>query len=240
MGPATPHRVTRRTRPRAYLALARVSNLPTIWTNVIAGAMLAAAGSNWPIIGTLAIATSLLYTGGMFLNDAFDAVHDAVNRPDRPIPAGEVTRREAFVAGYLLLATGAAIVIAIAPAAAKLAVALVACIMYYDWRHKKNPFAPFVMGACRGLVYCAAAAAVAAVTPTVLTWALVVTLYVVVVTLVAKYGDERWGWTIAWLIAGISIVDAVAIASSGRADIAGIALIGFPLTLVLQRWIRGT
>ena len=34
--------MTGRTKPGAYLLLARVSNLPTIWTNVIAGAALAA------------------------------------------------------------------------------------------------------------------------------------------------------------------------------------------------------
>ena len=240
MGPATTHRVTRRTRPRAYLALARLSNLPTIWTNVLAGAVLAAAVSNWPTIVIVAIATSLLYTGGMFLNDAFDASHDAVNRPDRPIPAGEATRRETFTAGSLLLATGAVLALAIAPPAWKWVAALVACIVYYDWRHKKNPIGPLVMGACRGLVYCAAAAAVGVVTPSVVLWAVVVSLYVVGVTLVAKYGDERRGWTIAWLIAGISIVDAAAIASAGRGDIAVIASLGFPLTLLAQRWVRGT
>ena len=38
--------MTGRTKPGAYLLLARVSNLPTIWTNVIAGAAL--TGARYP------------------------------------------------------------------------------------------------------------------------------------------------------------------------------------------------
>src|SRR5918996_6509021 len=105
MGPAAADGVNR-SRPRAYLALARVSNLPTVWTNVLAGVLLAASPPDWSTFAFVAVAVSMLYTAGMFLNDAFDYRFDAVHRPDRPIPAGQVTLREAFAAGFSLLAAG--------------------------------------------------------------------------------------------------------------------------------------
>ena len=89
MGPRSAEAVTaRRPRWRAYMLLARVSNLPTVWSNVLAGTM--AAGAATIDAGSavrVLLAASLFYTGGMFLNDAFDADLDARVRPERPLPA---------------------------------------------------------------------------------------------------------------------------------------------------------
>ena len=74
----------RRSRPRAYLLLARISNLPTVWTNVLAAYVV--AGASRESLPIASIAASLFYTAGMFLNDAFDAPFDAQARADRPIP----------------------------------------------------------------------------------------------------------------------------------------------------------
>lgn len=231
----------RRSRPRAWLALARVSNLPTIWTNVLAGAALAADAIAPATVIGLAAAVSGLYAGGMFLNDAFDRDVDAAQRRDRPIPAGEAGVGEVFAIGFALLGLGVAGAgLAGGARAAAWAAALAACIVYYDWRHKKDPIGPIVMGVCRGLVYVTAAAAVGVVTAGVVAWAVVVTAYVAGFTLLAKYGDDRWGWSIAWLIAGISVVDAAAIATRGFPLLTLLALAGFPLTLLCQRWVRGT
>lgn len=234
MGPAPAGSVGgRRSRARAYLGLARVSNLPTVWTNVLAGTALATGGVSWPAFAALAGAVSLLYTGGMFLNDAFDHRFDAMHRRDRPIPSGETTVGEVFAVGWLLVGLGVLGVFGAAGArAAAWAAVLAACIVYYDWRHKRDPLGPLVMGVCRGLVYVVAGHAGL--------WAAVMTAYVTAVTLLAKYGDRRWGWTIAWWIAAISIVDATAIAVAGVSNVALIALGGFPLTIVAQRWVRGT
>lgn len=236
--------MTRRasSRPRAYLALARVSNLPTVWTNVLAGMVAAGGDFAWLTFALVAAAISLLYIGGMFLNDAFDWRFDATDRPDRPIPAGEVSATAAFVTGFALLAAGVlALVFAGTTAhAGIIGVALAAAILYYNYRHKRDPLGPFVMGVCRGLVYCAAAASAGVVDSTVLVWAAVMTAYVVALTLVAKHAGARFGWSIAYLIAGISLLDAAVIAICGYSSLAGLAALGFPLTLVAQRWVRGT
>ena len=57
---------------QTFLKLGRVSNLPTVWTNALAGMVLAGqpSVSGFLIVG---LALTLFYTGGMWLNDAFDA-----------------------------------------------------------------------------------------------------------------------------------------------------------------------
>ena len=229
-----------RPRLRAYLLLARVSNLPTVWTNVLAGTIVSGAAFSGPAFTRIAFAVSLLYTAGMFLNDAFDRNVDARFRPDRPLPAGDVTSREAFVGGWALLVAGVAVLAAQAGAAVVWALLLAGAIVYYDYRHKGDPFGPAVMGICRGLVYCVAAASSGTVTTRVVVAALVLTAYVVALTWVAKRAGQRAGSLIPLLIGGISIVDAAIIAWCGAPTLAWFALLGFVLTLLLQRVVPGT
>jgi 4-hydroxybenzoate polyprenyltransferase len=146
------------------LRLGRVSNLPTVWTNVLAGLTLAGAGASAPQITVLMISMTFFYLGGMYLNDAFDAKIDAAERPERPIPSGQVSARTVFSLGFAMLGLGIAGLACAgkqlpdgtgwAPAIAGLALA--ACIIFYNWNHKNNPLGPLVMGACRMLVYVAA------------------------------------------------------------------------------------
>ena len=89
-----------------YLLLGRVSNLPTVWTNTLAGCALAGAAVGPGRLALLALAFSLLYTGGMYLNDAFDRESDARERPERPIPSGRIGARPVFAIGFALLAAG--------------------------------------------------------------------------------------------------------------------------------------
>lgn len=135
------------------LRLGRVSNLPTVWSNTLAGAVLAGAGGLGAEFAVMLLAFSLFYTGGMFLNDAFDAEFDAAQRPERPIPSGEISGREVFGYGYGMMAGGVALLAWIGMAPALAGLALAAVITYYDWNHKQNLFSPVVMGLCRVLVY---------------------------------------------------------------------------------------
>jgi 4-hydroxybenzoate polyprenyltransferase len=140
-------------RLRTALELGRVSNLPTVWSNTLAGVVLAGAGGFGAQFAVMLLAFSLFYTGGMFLNDAFDARIDALQRPERPIPSGEVGARTVFAWGFGLMAAGIALLawIGVAPALAGLTLAV--AITFYDWHHKRNLFGPVVMGLCRVLVY---------------------------------------------------------------------------------------
>lgn len=155
-------------RPRAfspYLRLGRVSNLPTIWTNVLAATALARVD---PFSGrTLAVllAMTLFYLGGMYLNDAFDREIDARERPGRPIPAGEVAARTVFAAGFALLGGGVVLLSLLGWQAGLAGGALAAVILFYDTHHKGNALSPVVMGLARALVYIGAALAASGAVP---------------------------------------------------------------------------
>ena len=233
--------VLRRRRPRwrAYLLLARVSNLPTVWTNVIAGAVLSGAAVEWRAVAGLSGAVSLLYVAGMFLNDVFDHEIDARVRPQRPLPAGDISLFEASAAGTVLLAAGIAGLWWAGPTVTLAwGVALAAAILYYDYRHKQAAFGPVVMGICRGLVYCVAASAMGGVSATVLLGAAVITAYVIGLTVVAKRLGPRAGSVVPRLIAGISLVDAALVATVLPA-LAVFCALGFFLTLAAQQFVPG-
>ena len=118
--------------------------------------------------------------------------------------------------------------------------ALSAAIVYYDYRHKQNPFGPVVMGLCRGLVYCVAAAASSGVTLAVAIAALLLTGYVISLTWVAKSAGASAGWLVPILIAGISIVDGIVIGFNGGGALLWLGVVGFVATLLLQRVVPGT
>jgi 4-hydroxybenzoate polyprenyltransferase len=189
-----------------------VSNLPTVWTNTLAGSTLAGADAGAGRLALLALAFSLLYTGGMYLNDAFDRESDARERPERPIPSGRIGAGPVFAIGFGLLATGVLVVAAAAAgpagggrAAVLSAVLLAGVITAYDAWHKRNPLSPVVMGLCRVLVYLTAALAVAgAVGPAVAGGAVVLLCYLVGLTYVAKQEnltEVRHLWPLAFLAA---------------------------------------
>src|SRR5262249_30013757 len=94
------------------LKLGRVSNLPTVWTNVLAGTVL--AGGDWRDgrFGIVLVAMSVFYIGGMYLNDYFDRAVDARERPTRPIPAGEISAAAVAAAGAAMLASAIALMAA--------------------------------------------------------------------------------------------------------------------------------
>ncbi|AUX39795.1 hypothetical protein SOCE26_011900 [Sorangium cellulosum] len=157
--------MTTSSRARVYLRLGRVSNLPTVWTNVLCGMALSGAGLRASSAALVGLAASLMYVGGMFLNDAFDREIDARERPERPIPSGLVSAREVFAVGYGLLGAGVLSVAAYAhvagrgPGAALAGTLLAGAIVLYDAWHKGNPLSPALMGLCRVLVYAMAALA---------------------------------------------------------------------------------
>ncbi len=284
------------------LRLGRISNLPTVWTNVLVGAVLAGAQLTEPRLPVLMLALSLFYVGGMFLNDAFDRDFDAEHRPERPIPSGQVSAQQVFSFGFGLLVLGLAGVAVASrgadgvPAWRAIAAgtALAAAIVFYNAHHKGNPLSPLVMGLCRVFVVFTAAFSIASTLPAVVVFAAGALLcHLIGLTYIAKQEHlDRIGslWPLgflavpvvygvtlasamaaAWLplalyvgvllfalallrrrargdvpravvtlIAGMALLDGVVLAGAGQVVPAVLAVVGFALTLALQRWVSGT
>ncbi len=198
------------------LQLGRVSNLPTVWTNTLAGVVLAGGAFSAASFGVMLLAFSLFYVGGMFLNDAFDAKFDATTRPERPIPRGVVSAAQVYRWGFGMLAAAIVLLgwvgfdfaprVGAAPALAGLGLA--ATITLYDWNHKKNLFSPVVMGLCRVLVLVAAGLCVTA-TPGAALWiaAALMLCYLIGLTYVAKQenlGQVENLWPLIFLAAPVA------------------------------------
>lgn len=149
------------------LRLGRVSNLPTVTSNVLAAVALSSGGASALTIAAVCVAMSLMYVAGMFLNDAFDREIDARERPERPIPSGQIGAAVVFDAGFALLFAGIALTTAVAVATGAgwrpilSSVALASLIVIYDAYHKGNPLSAVVMGLCRVGVYATAGFVVA-------------------------------------------------------------------------------
>jgi 4-hydroxybenzoate polyprenyltransferase len=291
--PAVAPRVAWGGRLHGYLALARISNSPTVVSDAVAGAALAGAVRPDATVLAVAVAMVLFYTAGMVLNDLCDYAIDCQQRPERPLPAGTVSRPEAVVAVVALFVVGSALLWTAGAAAFGAGLALIAVIVVYDLWHKTNPLSPLLMAAARALVYVTAGLAVAgAVNNQLLLWAGLLFAFVVGLTAIAKAEAGSglagywpavllvlpavafvitspplagWallalflGWTayaasfvyrtevrsigraVGYLIAGISLLDALALAVAGSPVGVAIALLCWGLTLFLQRYIKGT
>lgn len=142
---------------RTLLVLGRVSNLPTVWSNCLAGWLLGGGGP-WGRFALLCGGATGLYLAGMFLNDAFDAAWDRQHRPGRPIPSGAITAQAVWGWGAGFLATGLALMLPLSPTVAALALLLAATIVLYNAIHKAVRWSPLLLAECRFLLYLVAAA----------------------------------------------------------------------------------
>lgn len=144
---------------RTWFKLGRLSNLPTVWTNGLAGWLLSGKTFDGAELLVLLLALSLFYVGGMYLNDAFDADIDARERVDRPIVRGDASRGTVFTLGSAMLVIGTSLSFMLGVRAGLAGLALAAAIVVYDWQHKRIAWGPVIMGVCRLLTYITAALA---------------------------------------------------------------------------------
>lgn len=188
---------------RSLLILGRVSNLPTVWSNCLAGWWLG-GGGNLAKLPFLFVGVTLLYVGGMFLNDAFDADFDRQHRKERPIPSGAVPAQLVWRWGFVMLLLGNALLFAAGLTAGILGAVLALNILLYDAIHKLVTFAPIIMGGCRLWVYViAAATGVDGVTGHAMWGGVALGVYVVGLSFVARresLRDRPPYWPIALLV----------------------------------------
>jgi 4-hydroxybenzoate polyprenyltransferase len=195
-------------RWRAHLSLARISNSPTVASNVLAGAALGQTLQVGPLglSGTtllIMLAMTLFYTAGMYLNDLLDYDLDVRERPDRPLPSGAVSRGEAMLITVLLFAAGLGLLALVSQTAVLGGLALSALIAVYDRWHKGNPLSPLLMASTRMLVYLIAALALApaltvtTLNPALIVWTVLLGLYIVGLTYIAKT-ERRPGLARYW------------------------------------------
>ena len=178
---------------RPYLQLIRLPNLPSAFGDVCLGAVILAthptALPSFPVLSflLLLISSGCLYSAGMVWNDYFDVEQDRRERPERPIPSGNVSERQAMILGLSLFAVGLLCAGLVSRVSLLLAGLLVGAILLYDGWLKREWVGPIAMGSCRFLnVLLGLSLAGSVMSIWSLHLAFVVGLYVVGVTLFAR------------------------------------------------------
>lgn len=208
-------------RARAWLVLSRASNLPTVWSNCLAGWWLgggkihAATDAIRP--AALLAGTSLLYTAGMWLNDVYDRAFDARFRPERPIPSGKLSPRVVAWASLLAVLSGWACLLPLGTVTAGWTLVLTGCIEAYNWVHKQWGHASWLMAACRFCLYpLAAGVSAGGLVPSAFVDGASLAVYIAGITYLARVESlpgatpPRWPWLVlsapflGWIVAWVS------------------------------------
>ncbi|WP_260292343.1 UbiA-like protein EboC [Sphingobacterium sp. JUb56] len=142
---------------KGYIRLMRPANVVTAVADALAGiaisGYLLTEGWNSPVpIILLCISTIGLYSGGIIFNDVFDADLDRIERPERTIPSGLISEKEATVFGSLFFLVGLIAAYFVGNITVILAIAIIlACLVYNRWAKHHSFLGPLNMGLCRGL-----------------------------------------------------------------------------------------
>lgn len=205
----------------AYLRLLRFPALFTTFPDVLAGYAIVSmlAIQTWDLTWLL-VASGLLYLSGMVFNDVFDIEQDRQERPNRPLPAGEISRTRAAWLGVLLMLGGIVAAALVSIPSLIIALLLACTILAYDAGGKKTVIGPVLMGLCRSWNLLLGASFALGSPETEIQWPLIcaglIGLYIVGVTVFARNeATESGQGTLAW---GSSLI-ILALAGWGTAAI---------------------
>jgi len=130
----------------------RPANIITAIADILAGVSIAGfltKGVNIDLI-LLIIATVGLYGGGVVFNDVFDKELDTKERPERPLPSGQVSLLQAQILGSSLLVIGITAAFLVSIVSGLLAFLTAVLALTYNKYAKHHSFAgPINMGLCR-------------------------------------------------------------------------------------------
>lgn len=242
-------------RMLAWWQLLRAANVFTAASNVIAGFLIVQHGFEpAAVLATLIASSACLYLAGMVLNDFFDAEVDAVERPERPIPSGRISRSTAGFVGWNLLAAGVlaswlAAWLSQRPVAALIGALLAIAVVQYNSLLKNTWAGPVAMGWCRTLNVFLGVSIAADLSDEPLAWAFAfgVGVYTVGLTYVARSEmvgniarSLRVRNLVTRMLQGFIVIDAIA-ATLAAGWMAGLAVLALLIpTLVIARWAAMT
>jgi geranylgeranylglycerol-phosphate geranylgeranyltransferase len=123
---------------------------------------LAAGGAGVAILAFIVV--FLVTAGGNVVNDYFDFAIDLVNKPERAIPSGRITRQAALLYALALSLFGVATSLFINPACFVLAALNATLLILYSWKLKRSALlGNLLIGYLTGSVFLFGGAAVSAI-----------------------------------------------------------------------------
>jgi len=187
-------------RTKAFLQLMRPANIVTSVSDVLAGIAISGfffahsfnTNQVLPVL-LLCISTIGLYGGGVVFNDIFDAKLDSIERPERPVPSGIVTIKEATTLGIILLLVGIISAFAYNFFSGLIAfIIAITAVVYDKWGKHHAILGPINMGLCRGLNLLLG---ISIVTSSLIQWwyiAFVPIIYIASITMISR-GEVHGG-----------------------------------------------
>jgi 4-hydroxybenzoate polyprenyltransferase len=208
---------------RAIVQLLRLPNLFTAVADPLAGWFI--AGQTVPLCSALG-ASACLYASGIVFNDCFDYAADCRNRPERPLPRGNLSRPFAWTLAVVLMLGG----FALAPNLRALVIA--ASILVYNGIRKW----PWLLGLCRAFNMTLGMNIIVQWPPMVLG------AYVIILSFIARREEAqpKLRPLVKWLLLGIIVLDAALVAVTGNWQAAGIVLSLLVPALILSKILAMT
>ena len=205
--------------PQAWLKMLRISNAPTIISNVMVGLALAIQSHALEFKSVLSpprldylkplfvisVALLLIYFSGMIFNDAIDARWDKKHRPDKPIPSGVIRNRDAWLTASVMLGCGVLLIGMFQGSGAMvLSIVLSVVVLAYTFLHRWIIPAVILMAMSRALVYFVAMTALRPPPPFVhlLGFCIAIGVYTALLTLIGRRehkGESKYAWLV-WLM----------------------------------------
>jgi len=236
---------------RGWMNMLRISNSPTIVSNVMVGVALAivAHKEQWvdhliprplhiakPIV-VITFVLLLLYFAGMVLNDAFDAKRDNMHRPNRPIPQGIIAARQAWWTGLIMTAIAILISFTLGVGAGIATVALSFYILLYTFLHHSPIAAIPLMAICRALVYIVAVVSFSSnPTEALLFFCVVIAAYTAILTTIGSFEHEERVRFPFLVFINILLALVPVIFYGMQSPIAWIAFVVFTIWMILASW----
>lgn len=132
-----------------FLKLIRAPAGFTAISNILAASIIASSNQLDSSLILLITASVLFYFSGMALNDCFDYKEDLVERPQRPIPNGDLSLKSAWVIGFTLMFTGLIFAFCYSTTSGYIGLALSTVIILYNGYIKQGLMGSVCMASCR-------------------------------------------------------------------------------------------
>lgn len=220
-------------RVRGLVAITRPVNAVAAGALTFVGAVVAGELGATVAVAAAVGATVLAVAAGNTINDYFDREIDRINQPDRPIPSGAVTPREALAFSAVLFAVAVALALTLPILAIAIAVVNLFALVAYTKLFKGLPgVGNVVVGYLGGSTFLFGAAAVGRITESVVVLFALAALSTVAREIIKDIedvaGDRREGLNTLPIAVGDRPAHWIAIA------LLAVALVASPLPYLLD------
>jgi geranylgeranylglycerol-phosphate geranylgeranyltransferase len=126
---------------KAFSELIRIKETFFVFVSVLATILLCQGNVfNWKITLPALLAIIFIAAGGNMINDSFDFFIDLVNRPDRPLPSGRFSRKNAKRLSFVLFFIGIFFSLFLPLLSIVIACFTVVLLIFYSYFFKRSGF----------------------------------------------------------------------------------------------------